>query len=188
MRFFAPARQRVSAGRNRSENPPMHANRLVLPVCRFGFPVLSRLLICLVLAASGAADDDANTTVDMEIDENADGIEPEADDIAIDQVEDPGEFDELVYATEWEAAAANAKERLESMLAERVEYAGWMGELTDAQRERLLLAGRGDLKRLLERAAEWKSRRRGVRDAGDPLLALNELVDEARSLRARFTR
>jgi hypothetical protein len=61
-----------------------------------------------------------------------------------------GTFDELVYGSD--SCAADARIRLDNRLRERLAKIDRISQLTDAQREKLQLAGRGDIKRFFDRA------------------------------------
>jgi hypothetical protein len=66
-----------------------------------------------------------------------------------------GTFDELVYGSDY--SAADARIRLESRLRETLEKIDRISELTDAQKEKLQLAGRGDIKRFFDRAEKLRA-------------------------------
>jgi hypothetical protein len=88
--------------------------------------------------------------------------EKPADDAPVEQPPKPnqrvalfsGTFDELVYGRGSNAAGAQA--RLEVCLEQKLDKLDRIVGLTDAQRQKLQLAGRGDLKRLFDRAEELR--------------------------------
>jgi|SRR5579863_1613785 len=87
---------------------------------------------------------------------------PAGDDLPIEQrlVPKPrvilfsGTFDELVYGSD--SNAANARVRLEQCLKQKLDKIDRISKLTDAQRRKLQLAGRGDIKRLFDRAEKLR--------------------------------
>src|SRR5258708_2619080 len=82
---------------------------------------------------------------------------PAADDLAADEPPRPkqrvivfsGSFDELVYGSG--SNAADARASLDLCLEQKLEKLDRISGLTDAQRQKLQLAGRGDLKPLFDR-------------------------------------
>jgi hypothetical protein len=64
-----------------------------------------------------------------------------------------GTFDELVYGSN----AVDALLRLENRLKEQIEKIDRISGLTDSQRQKLQLAGRGDIKRLFDRAEKLRA-------------------------------
>src|SRR5262245_49112717 len=159
----------------------------------FNFPLV-RVAACWILTAfvvgtfltlPAVAGDPEDNSTELEMDDPQDEEFDGEDAMDPDRPDD--EFDELVYAKDWDSAVTPSKERLESLLEERVESIGWNTDLTESQRERLLLAGRGDIKRLLDRAEEWKRERGRVRCTGDPFAPLQEILQKAQPLRAEFT-
>ena len=65
-----------------------------------------------------------------------------------------------------------ARVRLESILTARVEKIARQCALTQVQKKKLLLAGRGDIKRMLDRVAEIRARLEGDANDRTRLLAL----------------
>jgi hypothetical protein len=65
-----------------------------------------------------------------------------------------GTFDELVYGSD--SNAANFQARLDNRLKLKLEEIDRISGLTDAQKQKLQMAGRGDLKRQVERAEKLR--------------------------------
>src|SRR5262245_53447047 len=188
MRFwFYQVRTRlIGRAGDRGANPGWVAMTAVLefPPVRVVAPwILTVFLVGTFLAVPAVAGDVEDESAEMDEPQDEE-LDPD-DEIDSDRPYD--EFDDLVYAKDWPSAVTASKERLDSLLEERVESVGWITDLTESQRERLLLAGRGDIKRLLQRAEEWKRERGRVRYAGDPFVPLQEILQKARPLRAEFT-
>jgi hypothetical protein len=124
----------------------------------YGLLILQCILVFGVISAVATADDDEEG--DSQEEEFAVNDDLDAEFM---HAERSGQaFDELVFANDHEGAAAVARDRLTPILQQRVECAVWAGELTDAQYDKLLLAGRGDIKRLIDRIEAWKERSRPV--------------------------
>jgi hypothetical protein len=117
---------------------------------------------------------------------------PAADDAPVDEPPRPkqrvivfsGSFDELVYGSG--SNAVDARTRLDACLEQKVEKIDRISGLTDTQRQKLQLAGRGDLKRLFDRA----ERLRAMCDRGAEIADVNqfqkwteELKSETNALR-----
>jgi hypothetical protein len=88
------------------------------------------------------------------------------------------EFDRWVFSLVGGKDAARL--RLESILTTRVEKIARQCALTELQKRKLLLAGRGDIKRLFDRVEEMRAKLDG--DANDPAAYL-QFIEELRPLR-----
>jgi hypothetical protein len=64
-------------------------------------------------------------------------------------------LDQILYGPETTDAAA-ARQRLEAMLKERIDLVHRLCDLSDAQREKLELSGRGDIQRFVRRAEKLR--------------------------------
>jgi hypothetical protein len=97
---------------------------------------------------------------------------------------DPATVRHVAY---WRDRSANlAEERLARLLDQRIEVVDRICRLSAVQREKLHLAGRGDIKRLLDRAAAVATRLENhgtVRDAEEFVRWARALYDEAEALR-----
>jgi|GEM_PF-6645127 len=121
---------------------------------------------------------------------------PAGDDLPIDQRPRPkprvillsGTFDSLAYGND--SNAANARARLEQCLKQKLDKIDRISDLTDAQRRKLQLAGRGDIKRLFDRAEKLRAMCDGC-DAIEDLKQFQkwteQLRSESKSLRLPFT-
>jgi hypothetical protein len=120
---------------------------------------------------------------------------PAADDAPADEPPKPkqgvivfsGSFDELVYGSG--SNVVDARAGLDTCLEQKVEKIDRISELTDTQRQKIQLAGRGDIKRLFDRA----ERLREMCDRGAEIADLNqfqkwteELQSETNALRRAF--
>jgi hypothetical protein len=151
---------------------------------RFRWAILSLMSILVVTIASNLALSDDGEGEDPQAEEFAEVDERKAGIVEI--VRSERTFNELVSAVNWEDAAVTARNRLMLILDQRVESTCCTGELTDAQNGKLILAGRGDIERLIDRVEAWKQRRDSVQRGGETAQILNELTFEALSLQALF--
>jgi hypothetical protein len=81
--------------------------------------------------------------------------------------------------------AIAARKQLDALLEQKVRAVDLMCELTDAQKDKFRAAGRGDIKRLLERLEEVDARFQLAENSPDKA---DELLAEARRLEVGFTR
>lgn len=90
-----------------------------------------------------------------------------AGDIRLEFAYTSAQFDSQVFGNQSDAAIARA--RLEKVLERKITAAYRICELTEVQREKLALAGRGDLKRLFDRIEKVKLRacRSHIVNSGD---------------------
>ncbi len=120
---------------------------------------------------------------------------PAADDAADDEPPEPKQrvivfsrsFDELVYGSG--SNAADARARLDRCLEEKLKKIDRLSGLTDEQRQKLQLAGRGDLKRLFDRAEtlrELCDRGAEIADVKQFRKWTEELQSETNALRHAF--
>ncbi len=135
---------------------------------RSSWPLWCFLLTLVLSAATGVAGDD----VDDESGENARLAERQLK-IA----------DATVYAwvfTTNPFDAVGARKELETILRQKIAVADRLCRLTDSQKEKLELAGRGDIKRLIDHAEELGTQFQLIKNDRDKV---NALVQKAQPLR-----
>ncbi len=137
--------------------------------------VVHGFVTALAIADDGGEGDSQEDEFAVNDDLDAEFMQPEPSEQA---------FNKLVFAKDDEGATAAARDRLTLILQQRVDCARWAGELTDAQCGKLLLAGRGDIKRLIDRIDAWKERSRPVCEVDDAAPLAHEQRREAASLGA----
>jgi Leucine-rich repeat (LRR) protein len=136
------------------------------------------VLVLIFLSSLANAGDEANPRegqIAEEFDRERDLLEPGEIGLAL---------GELIAAVDWDAASEVARDQLLLILQKRLDLALCAGELTDGQHDKLLLAGRGDISRLLDRVWDWKRRYQRVRRRVDAANPLDDLRREATTLEA----